>query len=151
MCIENYKPDIIIGTETHIDRSINSSKLFANYSVIRNDRHFDNSKAGVLIALKSDLIGTHRTYLNSNYEIVCVTIKIQGTKDITIGAFYRSPQFGNTSEYLHELRESINKTKHSNKEHIWLGGNFNIPYIDWDTLSPKPGGTSPGLSKTRNL
>ena len=76
--------------------------------------------------LKSDLIGTHRTDLNSNGEIIWVNIKIQGTKDIIIGAFYRSPQFGNPSEYMHELRESINKIKHSNKEHIWLGGDFNL-------------------------
>ena len=118
-CIENYNPDIIIGTETHLDSSVNSSKLFPpNYSVIRKDRDFDNSKGGVLIALKSDLIGTHRTDLNSNCETIWVTIKIQGMKDITIGAFYRSPQFGNTSEYMHELRESINKIKHSNKEHM---------------------------------
>ena len=49
---------------------------------------------------------------------------------------------------MHELRESIyNKIKHSNKEHIWLGGDFNLPDIDWDTLSPKPGATAPGLSK----
>ena len=148
VCIENYNPDIIIGTEIHLDSSINSSELFPpNYSVIRKDRDFDNSKGGVLIALKSDLIGTHRTDLNSNCEIIWVTIKIQGTKDITIGAFYRSPQFGNTSEYMHELRESIKKIKHSNKKHIWLGGDFNLPDIDWDILGPKPGGNAPGLSK----
>ena len=108
VCIENYNPDMIIGTETHLDSSNNSSELFPpNYSVIRKDRDFDNSKRGVLIALKSDLIRTHRTDLNSNCEIIWVTIKIQGTKDITIGAFYRSPQFGKTSEYMHELQESI--------------------------------------------
>ena len=47
MCIENYNPDIIIGTETHLDSSSNSSELFPpNYSVIRKDREFDNSKGG---------------------------------------------------------------------------------------------------------
>ena len=47
---------------------------------------------------------------------------------------------------MHELRESINKIKHSNKEHIWLG-DFNIPNIDWDNYSDqKPGGTAPRLS-----
>ena len=149
VCVENYNPDIIIGTETHLDNSVNSSELFPNYSVIRKGRNFDNSKGGVLIALISDLTGTHRTDLNSNCEIIWVTIEIQGMKDITRDAFYRSPQFGNTSEYMHELRESINKIKHSNKEHIWLGGDFNLPDIDWDILSPKPGGTAPGLSKNR--
>ena len=61
MCIGKYNPDIIIGTETHLDSSVNSSELFpSNYSVIRKDRNFDNSKGGVLIAMKDDLIGTRR-------------------------------------------------------------------------------------------
>ena len=57
LCIGKYNPDLIIGTETHIDSSVNSSELFpSNYSVIRNDSNFDNSKGGVLIAMKDDLI-----------------------------------------------------------------------------------------------
>ena len=88
MCIGEYNPAIIIGTETHLDSSVNSSELFpSNYSVIRKDRHFDNSKGGVLIAMKDDLIGTHRTDLDTKCEIVWVTNKIQGSKDVTIGAF----------------------------------------------------------------
>ena len=104
MCIGKYNPDTIIGTETHLDNSLNSSELFpSNYSVIRKDRNFDNSKGGVLIAMKDDLIGTHRTDLDTKCEIVWVTIKIQGSKDVTIGAFYRSPQFGDTHDYMNEL------------------------------------------------
>ena len=45
VCIGEYNPDIIIGAETHLDSSVNSSELFpSNYSVIRKDRNFDNSK-----------------------------------------------------------------------------------------------------------
>ena len=101
----------------------------------------------LLIAIKNDLIGTHRPELDTNCEIIWVTIKIQGSKDITIGAFYRSPQFGNTNGYMNELRESINKIKRSDNEQIWLAGDFNLPDIDWDILSTKPGGAAPGLSK----
>ena len=148
VCIGKYNPDMIIGTETHLDSSVNSSELFpSNYSVIRKDRNFDNSKGGVLIAMKDDLIGTHRTDLDTKCEIVWVTIKIQGSKDVTIGAFYRSPQFGDTYDYKNELRESINKMKRKNNEHIWLAGDFNLPDIDWDLLNTKPGGVAPGLSK----
>ena len=79
VCIGKYNPDIIIGTETHLDSSVNSSELFpSNYSVIRKDRNLDNSKGGVLIAMKDDLIGTHRTDLDTKCEIVWVTITIQG-------------------------------------------------------------------------
>ena len=121
VCIGKYILDIIIGTETHLDSSVNSSEQFpSNYSVIRKDRHFDNSKGGVLIAMKDDLIGTHRTDLDTKCEIIVwVTNKIQGIKDVTIGAFYRSPQFGDTYDYMNELRESINKIKRTNNEHIY--------------------------------
>ena len=48
---------------------------------------------------------------------------------------------------MNELRESINKMKRKNNEHIWLAGDFNLPDIDWDLLNTKPGGVAPGLSK----
>ena len=62
--------------------------------------------------------GTHRTDLDIKCEIVWVTINLQGSKDVTIGAFYRSPQFGDTYDYTNELRESINTIKRANNEHI---------------------------------
>ena len=87
--------------------------------------------------MKDDLIGTHRTDLDTKCEIIVwVTNKIQGSKDVTIGAFYRSPRFGDTYDYMNELRESINKIKRTNNEHIWLAGDFNLPDIDWDLLIP---------------
>ena len=58
--------------------------------------------------MKHDLIGTHRTDIHTKFEIVWITITIQGSKDVTIGAFYRSPQFGDTYDHMNELRESIN-------------------------------------------
>ena len=148
VCFGKYNPDIIIGTETHLDNSVNSSELFpSNYSVISKDRNVDNSKGGVLIAMTDYLIGTHRTDLDTKCYIVWVTFKIQGSKDVTIGACYGSPQFGDTYDYMNELRESINKLKRKNNEHIWLAGDFILPDIDWDLLNTKSGGVAPGLSK----
>ena len=97
--------------------------------------------------MKDDLIGTHRTDLDTKCEIVWVTIKIQGSKDVTIVEFYRSPQFGDTYDYMNELRESINKIKRTNNEQIWLAGDFNLHDIDWDPLNTKAGAVAPGLSK----
>ena len=78
VCIGTYNPYIIIGTETHLDSSVNSSELFPyNYSVIHKNRNVDYSNGGVLIAMKDDLIGTHITDLDTKCEIVWVTFKIQ--------------------------------------------------------------------------
>lgn len=147
VCIENYCPDVIIGTETHLDNTVNSSELFpADFSVIRKDRDIGNSKGGVLIALRNDLVATHRIDLDTKCEIVWVTIKIQGAKDLTIGSFYRSQQFGNKPEYFDALRESLDNIKKSNGQ-ILLGGDFNLPGVDWDLLAVRPGGSYANLSR----
>ena len=85
--------------------------------------------------------------LDTNCEVVWVTIKIQGTKDLTIGSFYRSHTFGNTPEYLNALRESLEKIKKSNKGQIILGGDFNLPSVDWDRSDVRSGGSYANLSR----
>ena len=102
--IETYHPDVIIASETHLKDGINSSELFPpEFSVYRKDR-VKCKKGGVLIATRNDLIATHRVDLDTDCEVVWVTIKIQGSKDITIGAFYRSQIFGKDPAYMNELR-----------------------------------------------
>ncbi|XP_072021618.1 uncharacterized protein [Amphiura filiformis] len=147
-CIEQHSPDIIIGSETHLDPSINNNELFPQgYSVIRKDRDFGPSKGGVLLAFKDDLVVTHRTDLNTNCEVVWATIQIQGAKQITIGSFYRSQQFGATTEYIDQLRESLNNINQTNGAQIWLAGDFNIPDIDWENYSVKPNARYANLSR----
>ena len=86
--IDNFHPDIIIGTETHINSSVNSSKLFPpDFAVYRKDRTEGISKGGVVIAIRNDLIGTHRVDLDMDCEAVWVTVKVQGPTDVTIVPF----------------------------------------------------------------
>ena len=89
--IDNFHPDVIIGTETHINSSVNSSELFPpDFAVYRKDRTEGISKGGVVIAIRNDLFGTHRVDLDTDCEAVWVTVKVQGSKDVIIGSFYRS-------------------------------------------------------------
>ena len=97
--------------------------------------------------MKDYLIGPHGTDLDTKCELLWVTIKTHGSKYVSIGAIHRSPQFGDTYDYMNELRESINKIKQTNNEHIWLAGDFNLPDIDWDLPNTKPGVVAPGLSQ----
>lgn len=146
-CIDLHKPDIIVGTESHIDSSVKDSELFPpDYQVIRKDRDF-GPKGGVLIAVKNDLIVTHRIDLDSNCEIVWVSISIQGMKKIIIGAFYRSQQFGKSIDYMERLKESLSKIKRVDRSHIWLAGDFNLPGIDWASQSVLPNAPYVNLSK----
>ncbi|XP_072043012.1 uncharacterized protein [Amphiura filiformis] len=147
VCIDEKDPDIIIGSETHLNDLINSSELFPpNFTVFRKDRDFGPAKGGVLIATKNDLIATHRVDLDSNCEAVWVSIELQGAKQITIGSFYRSQQYGNTTEYFDQLQESLRKASKNNNSQIYLAGDFNLPDVDWPTQSIPPGSQYVALS-----
>ena len=146
--IDNFHPGVIIGTETHINSSVISSELFPpDFAVYHKDRTEGISKGGVVIAIRNDLIGTYRVDLDTDCEAVWVAVKVQGSKDVTIGSFYRSQKFGCTAAYMNALCESLSRIKKSKNSQIWLGGDFNLPDVDWSTLSVKPGGTYVGLSK----
>ena len=67
--LENNKPDIIIGTETHLSPDISNCELFpASYKIIRKDRNPHGG--GVLIATKSSISVTHHTNMDSDCEII---------------------------------------------------------------------------------
>ncbi len=148
VCIENYCPDIIIASETHLNPSVNSSELFpSNFSVIRKDRDTGHSKGGVLIACRNDLIATSRVDFDAQCEVVWTTVKIKGSKDLTIGSFYRSQQFGGSPEYFNALRDSLNKIRTSSNGQIILGGDFNLPSVNRESMSVDPGGSYIDLSR----
>ena len=95
--------------ETHLTDNVLNNDLIPNYTIIRKDRDFGPSKGGVLLAFRDDLVITHCPDLNADCEIVWATIEIQGAKQITVGAFYRSQIYGASSDYLEQLRSSLQK------------------------------------------
>ena len=45
--LDTYNPDVVIGTETHLDDSVHSQELFPQtFSVFRKDRNIGNSSRG---------------------------------------------------------------------------------------------------------
>ena len=148
-CLEQHSPDIIVGTETNLNNSINSSELFPEgYSVLRRDRTFGRaSRGGVLIGFKDDLIVTPRPDLETDCEITWATVQIQGSKQIFVGSFYRSHTFGSTTDYIDQLRNSLDKIDRSKGNQIWMAGDFNLPDINWDNMSLKPNASYSNLSK----
>ena len=135
--LDLHRPDIVIGTETWLNPSVLNSEIFPpNYTMIRKDRK--DSHGGVLIALKNDLIGTHRVDFDSECETVWVQVQLTGSKTLTIGAFYRPPD-QKSPQYLGELRKSLSKLKNSHKGNVWLAGDFNMGDIDWGNQTVQAG------------
>lgn len=133
--VDLHNPDIICGTESHLDDSIQTSEVFPNgYNVFRNDRTMDGG--GVFVAVSEDLIATE-VELHKECEISMVKIELVRCKPLYIGSFYRPTN--NLVDPIEELGESLNNIFH-NKDlpNVILAGDFNLPDINWQRGFIKP-------------
>ncbi|XP_071123237.1 uncharacterized protein [Mytilus edulis] len=129
--IETANPDIIIGTETWLSNNIGSREIFPpelGYDVIRRDREKD-PHGGVLIAAKNEL-ELSQVSISKDAEMITGKIKI-GTKQYIITSFYRPPN-KTDNKYAERAITEIHNLRNNNKRSIFLlGGDFNLPDIDW--------------------
>jgi hypothetical protein len=134
--IDSSNPDVIIGTETWLDPDINSAEVIPNYmgfDVYRRDRS-DDHHGGVLIATKRELELEEITQ-SKNIELISGSIRLSNKKKLTLAAFYRPPS--SVSEtYLDLVKSEISGLHSKNKNNVLIiGGDFNVPDIDWKALS----------------
>ncbi len=150
VCLEMDNPDVIIGSETWLDSSVNNSEIFPNtYTVFRKDRPEPSANGvyhgGVLIAVKSEFICAQRFDLDTNCEILWCEMNIIGAKPVLIGSFYRPPN--SDRDYLDKLKESIAKINLNNYSNLWLAGDFNLGDIIWESQSVRQGAPKPSLCR----
>ena len=137
--LESLNPDIFIGVESKLDANIKDNEFLPpTYSITRKDRNAQGG--GVFIATKKDFV-VEAISTNSNCEVTWTKLSLQSGKILIIGAYYRPPSA--TISVLHELEEDVVllKQKFPNATFL-IGGDFNLPAIDWETLSHTPGGTN---------
>ena len=82
----------------------------------------------MLISVHESLTTNEMDSHNSNFEVIWMEVQTQG-KPIIIGTFYRPPSAKECS--LKDLAHSIQCIKHKQNKHIVLGGDFNLPHINW--------------------
>ena len=106
----------------------------------------DNSThGGVFVGVSSDSICSAVPELDIDGELVWTKINISGSKPLHIGAFYRQPRTG--PDYLELINNSLNKL--SNKDSmVILGGEFNLPDINWQQNQVNEGSSQPCLHQT---
>ena len=86
------------------------------------------------------LINSHQPELelivdsSSDCVVAWVKVKVKGTSDLYIGSFYRPPD-KNNPEYLQQLHSLLNRIPTDKGAHLWLGGDFNLPDINWEDES----------------
>jgi len=88
--IETHKPNIILGSESHLDSCIASSEIFpVTYATpYRKDRKL--GEGGVFTAVDNNYITTE-VVSNCNCEIVGTKINIQESQPLYLGSYYRQP------------------------------------------------------------
>ena len=148
-CIKMDDPDIIVGTETWLKDSVNSSEIFPDhYTVYRKDRPAGAkglAHGGVLIAVKSEIICAHKLDLDTEQcEILWIEINIAGAKPLLVGAYYRPPN--SDRDYLGRVNDSPRKFNAA-QYNIWLAGDFNLGDIIWESQTLKPGSQKPTLCR----
>ncbi|XP_071492986.1 uncharacterized protein [Diadema antillarum] len=130
--IESNEASIIIGTKTWLNSSVYTSEIFPpNYNVVRKDRQ--DGCGGVLIAVRRDLVYNIIKVCDEG-EQVYIKLSFGKGVSLVVGAVYRPP--GNDVQYLDNVCSTIEELSLQNKKAVlWIGGDFNLPDINWEDLS----------------
>ena len=130
--IEGHKPDIILGNESWLHPGIANNEVFPDgYNIYRKDRTTDNH-GGVFLAVKKDIIATHRKDLNTDCESIWTQCQIQNkrSKSLFLCSYYRPSM--NDANSIDELDASLFKLGEKlNKNNVIVAGDFNAPNINW--------------------
>ena len=135
--VDYIKPDAIIGCEPWLSSDYTNLLIFPcgyQTNVFRKDQN--KNGVGVLIFVHEIPTTIEIDNNNSNFEVILTEVQTQG-KPITIGAFYRPPSDKESS--LKDLACSIQGTKNKQNKHIVLGGDFDLPHINWKKKSIQAG------------
>eukprot|EP00111_Clytia_hemisphaerica_P019322 TCONS_00057045-protein len=128
----DHNIDVVLGSETHIDPSIGDSDILPNgYRAFRNDR-LHKSGGGVIIIVKNSLFAVEAAKSKDSESI---SVKIETfQKPIILTSVYRPTN--KNQKYLDSLIKDIKSTlsKFKSNPH-WIGGDLNLPDIDWSTNS----------------
>ena len=99
-----------------------------NYSAIRKDSDKDGY-GGVAIIHKNDLV-VSELKCNNGLEMVAAKIQCQGRKPVIFCSAYRRPK--SSLEYSEQLCQQIKELERKHQGcALWIGGDFNLPDIDW--------------------
>jgi hypothetical protein len=145
MCA-TLKPDIILVSESKLDKSIKSSEFLPlGYSgQLRCDGTAHSG--GAMIIHRSDLVIDEVEWdcAPGNYhdQMIWARLTIQNSGQLYIGAYYRSNS-ANSPDTIDGLKASMkfitDQTCNSPRTTIIIGGDFNVPGIDWENIVVPPG------------
>lgn len=130
--VNEHKADIVIGCESHLDETFNSSEILPpTFNIFRRDRTLGGG--GVFIGVKNHLTAVVENFpTDSDAEFIWVKLLTQDSHPVFICSFYRPPNC--EVEPLLSLSKSLKviTEKEASNPVIILGGDFNLPHISWE-------------------
>ena len=132
--VSDEQSDIIIGTETWLNKDITNAELdLGEYEIFRKDR-VNRKGGGVLLAVKKDLKSEEIKVSNrDDTETVYCKIKLNNNT-LIVGSVYRPPN--SNADVSHKITQQLHEIHNQNKNALfWIAGDFNLPDVDWDTNS----------------
>lgn len=139
LCCSNY--DLIILTETWLNKSVLNSELFDDrYVIYRRDRDTSNQSVkrdggGVLVAVSKTMSSHRENKWESDAEDLWVTINVQNSNLInpyTFCAVYLPPPVSKTS--LNNFLVNCNCFLEQTNNFTCIVGDFNLGCIKWSLL-----------------
>ena len=140
--ISSIKPDIILGTETWLDQNIHSRELFPyGFNIFRRDRN--RNGGGVLIAISDQLTCHEVPELSAEgCEMIWAKVHLKGRKHLLVSSYY-NPRTRDADSL--KAFQTISQRATATNSLVVIGGDFNLPAIDWSTQTLKTNTNHPGL------
>ena len=135
--LEQTEPDIIIASETWLHQGILEREVLPeNYRFVARRDRLKSAHRRVAVIAKSDLEGVEvGTPSDTEFVAASFTCKYL-KKPLIVGSLYRPP--GNNQKYAEDLCRTISSLSALYRDStIWIGGDANLPDIEWDTTSIK--------------
>ena len=137
--VNSTDPDIIIMTESKLKSStLNSEFLPPGYKASCKDRTSEDGGGVVMIATRDSLITEDVDIVSVSAEVIWIKVLLMDGSPLYVGAFYRQPS-DHTPAQIDELEKSLDqiadKMRNEPSATVFLGGDFNAPDVDWESLS----------------
>ena len=134
--IDSVKPDIIIGTETWLDKDIRDSEICPRGYILHRKDRTNKTGGGVLLAIKNEYNSEHVPELDTDCEIVWAKMNLKGNGTIYICSYYRRNVSDEDS--LKFIETSVQRASVIENATIVIGGDMNLPGWDWKENILKP-------------
>ena len=147
--LDYAKPDLALITETKLDSNIVYNEFLPEgyHGKIRKDRN--SAGGGVMIAARHDLDIVEIDILNNNAESVWAKVLIENQPPLVIGAAYRQDTMSSIEQIDHfdsNIDFIYDSLGHDTNFTLMIGGDFNLPDIDWDMSVVPHGSARVGIS-----